>query len=195
MFSIFTKEKSGEEKKVNENKKKLENLVLITILLIIVIVVMNVPKKEEKNDVEKAIPSQVEYNQLETEETLEERMERILSYIAGAGSVDVLITYKNGIEQVPMYNTKQNTVITEEADNAGGTRKTEETNEEQSIVFKEEGSEKTPVVKQTINPEIIGVIVVAEGAESLSVKENLIKAVEATLDVPSHRIQVFARKK
>lgn len=195
MFSIFTKEKSGEEKKVNENKKKIENLVLITILLIIVIVVMNVPKKEEKNDVEKAISSQVEYNQLETEETLEERMEKILSYIAGAGNVDVLITYKNGIEQVPMYNTKQNTVITEEADNAGGTRKTEETNEEQSIVFKEEGSEKTPVVKQTINPEIIGVIVVAEGAESLSVKENLIKAVEATLDVPSHRIQVFARKK
>lgn len=195
MLSIFAKESTKEGKKVNENKKLLENLVLILILIIIVIVVMNVPKKETSENQKESVLNTISTQVNEKEETLENKLENILSYIDGAGKVEVLITYQNGIEQVPMYNIKQNTVITEEADKAGGTRKTEETNQEQNIIFKENGNEKTPVIKQTINPEIIGVIVVAEGAGNLSVKESLMKAVEATLAVPSHRIQVFARKK
>jgi len=106
----------------------------------------------------------------------------------------VLITYSNGIEQVPMYNLKQNTTTTQEMDKTGATRKTEEVSEEQNIIFNEIGNEKTPVIKQTINPKVIGVVVVADGANNMGVKENLIKAVESMLDVSSHRVQVFARK-
>ena len=193
MLSIFSKENIHDGKKVNENKKLLENLVLILIVSIIVIIVMNVPKKESNESKNESILNTISTQA--KEETLEEKLENILSYIDGAGRVEVLITYQNGIEQVPMYDTKQNIVVTEEADKAGGTRKTEETSQEQNIIFKENGNEKTPVVKQTINPEIIGVIVVAEGAGNMAIKESLMKAVEATLAVPSHRIQVFARKK
>ena len=190
MLQIFSKDKVG------ENKKLIENLVLFLVLFIIVIVVMNTLTKESSKEENSSLTNQVNaIIKTEKEETLEEKMENILSFIQGAGKVEVLITYENGIEQIPMYDSKQNTTITEEMDKSGGTRKTEEISQEQNIIFEETGNEKVPVIKQMITPEIVGVLVVAEGAESLAVKENLMKAVEASLNVPSHRIQVFARKK
>lgn len=187
MFGSFSNEK------IAGNKKMVENLVLILALVIIVIVVIN-SLGEEKNEVIQSsgsntnIISQKEKNQ-------EEKLEEILSLVEGAGKVDVLITYSNGIEQVPMYSTKQSTTTVQETDKSGGTRKTEEINNEQSVIYNEEGNSKIPMIKQTINPKVIGVIVVSDGASSLNVKENIMKAVEATLDVPAHRVQVFARKK
>lgn len=190
MLQIFSKEKLG------ENKKIIENLVLFLVLFIILIIVMNVLNEETNEANSNSLVNQIEnITQVEKEESLEEKLENILSFIQGAGKVEVLITYKNGIEQMPMYDNKQNTTVTEEMDKSGGTRKTEEINQEQIVIFEEVGNEKIPVIKQTINPEIVGVLVVAEGADNLSVKENLLKAVESTLNVPSHRIQVFARKK
>lgn len=186
MFSLFSKEK------ILGNKKIIENLVLILLLFIIVIVVMNVLSNPEKpTNVE--TQGQVTFVQNSNDKTLEDKLEDILSLISGAGKVNVLITYKNGVEQIPMYNTKINTTVVEEQDSNGGTRKTEETNNEQSIVYTENGNEKIPVIKQTVNPEIIGVIIVADGAGNINVKQNLINAATAILDVPSHRIQVFSK--
>ena len=51
------------------------------------------------------------------------------------------------------------------------------------------------MLKQNVLPTIIGVIVVADGAGNTNVKENLIRAVTAAVDVPNHRIQVFASGK
>lgn len=191
MLQMFSKENLG------GNKKIVENLVLFLLLFIIVIIVMNVLNKEDKiENNETYLVSKVNASiSEEKEETLEEKLEKILSYIEGAGKVEVLITYQTGTMQIPMYNVKQNTIITQEADKAGGTRKTEQINEEQTVIFEENGNEKNPVIKQMMNPEIVGVLVVAEGANNLTIKENLMKAIEATLNIPSHRIQVFARKK
>lgn len=188
MGTLFSKDKW------KENKKSIENLVLILLLVIIGLVVMNAfTKKEDQLPVNTITEALVGTNA--AEKTLEEKLQTILSSIEGAGKVEVLITYQNGGEQVPMMQTKQSTTTTEEADTAGGTRKTEEVKEEQTIVFEENGTSKTPVIRQTVQPQILGVIVVAEGANQMSVKENLLKAIEASLNVPSHRIQVFAKGK
>ena len=186
MLGIFSKEeKTG-------NKKMIENLVLFLVLLIIVIVVINSLGDKEETTETNSITNQILV--ANKEKTLEEKIEDTLSLIDGAGKVRVLITYANGIEQIPMYNTKQNTTTIQESDTQGGTRKTEETSNEQNIIFNENGNTKTPVIKQTINPKIVGVIVIAEGASNAGVKQNLINALEALLDVPAHRVQVFARK-
>ena len=190
MLGSFSKDK------IDGNKKMVENLVLILVLFIIVIVVIN-SLGEDKNEIAQSNSSNTNINNIinQKEKSQEEKLEEILSLVEGAGKVDVLITYSNGIEQVPMYSTKQSTTTVQETDKSGGTRKTEEINNEQSVIYNEEGNSKVPMIKQTINPKVIGVIVVSDGASSLNVKENIMKAVEATLDVPAHRVQVFARKK
>ena len=104
-----------------------------------------------------------------------------------------MISYVNEVEKIPMTDTKVTTTIISEKDSNGGERKTEETSTEESIIYEENSNIKIPVVKQNILPEVVGVIVVAEGSYDTVVKENLIKAVEATVNVPSHRIQVFSK--
>lgn len=104
-----------------------------------------------------------------------------------------MISYSNTIEQIPMFDIKENTTIVEEQDTTGGKRKTEEKSNEKSIIYEEKNNNKTPAIKQTVMPEIIGVIVVAEGAESAVVKENIKNAVEAVVDISANRIQVFSK--
>ena len=61
------------------------------------------------------------------------------------------------------------------------------------LIYEEKNSVKVPAIKQTIMPEVVGVIVVAEGAGSQVVKENIKNAVEAVVNISAHRIQVFAK--
>lgn len=129
----------------------------------------------------------------EKEKTLEEKLEVILSQISGAGNVDVMISYMNEIEKVPMTDTKVTKTVVSEKDSDGGERQTEETSTEENIIYEETNNIKTPMIKQSVSPEAIGVIVVAEGAYNETVKANLKKAVEATVIVASERIQVFSK--
>ncbi len=183
------------------NKKMIENAVIFLILAIIVMIVINSvfsTEDNQKNDVGNStneLLEQTNSKNLNVEKSeLSKELEEILSLISGAGKVSVMISYKNDTEKIPMIDTKVTTTIVSEKDSGGGERKTEETNTEESVVFEENGNSKNPVIKHEINPQVVGVVVVAEGASNNVVKENLIKAVEAAIDVPSHRIQVFARK-
>lgn len=174
------------------NKKQIENIVIFLVLLIIVIIVINSLFNDEEtreNEVLKEAISIDENNYSD----LENGLKNILSKIGGVGSVDVMVSYSNTILQVPMYDTKENTTVVEESDKNGGVRKTKEVANEQSIIYEEKNSTKIPAIKQTIMPEVIGVVVVAEGAESQVVKENIKNAVEAVVNISAHRIQVFAK--
>lgn len=174
------------------SKKTIENLVIFLILLIVIFLAINSLTKPVEEVSSYVDVSTIENNKI-SEETLEEKLEEILSMIKGAGEVHVMISYVNEIEKIPMTDTKITTTVISEKDSNGGERKTEETSTEESIIYEENSNLKNPVIKQNILPEVIGVIVVAEGAYDTVVKENLIKAVEATVDVPSHRIQVFSK--
>ena len=177
------------------NKKMIENLVIFLILAIIVIIVINsmYGQSDTKTNTVNTLGKEMNLLQTTSEISLEDRLAHILSQISGAGKVEVMISYKNEVEKIPMTDMKTTTTVTNEMDSNGGERKTQQTSTEQSIIYDENGSSKTPVIRQTVLPEIVGVVVVAEGAGNISVKENLIKAVEAVIEVPSHRIQVFAK--
>ena len=176
------------------NKKSIENLVIFLILLIIVFVVINNLTKPVEVTSEMSHEGRPSNGTLsENEKTLEEKLEVILSQISGAGKVDVMISYMNETEKIPMTDTKVTKTIVSEKDSNGGERQTEETSTEENIIYEETNSVKIPVIKQSMSPEAIGVIVVAEGAYNETVKANLKKAVEATVIVASERIQVFSK--
>lgn len=181
-----------EKIKVKGSKRIVENSVIFIILLVILIIVINsIYETEEK--VENVPVTIITEN--DVTDTLEKKLEKILSLIDGAGNVRVMISYLSSEEKVPIYDYSENNTTTEEKDREGGTRKTESKNAEQKIVFEESGNNKQPFVRQVNTPKIIGVIVVADGATSAKVKENIINAVSAVVDVPVHRIQVFVKKK
>lgn len=104
-----------------------------------------------------------------------------------------MISYTNSIEKIPIYDTKEITTVTEEKDSNGGERKTKEVSNEYTVIYEEGNNNKTAIIKQNIMPEIIGVIVTAEGAQNNVVKENIINAVASVTNIPNHKIQVFAQ--
>lgn len=189
-MNFLEKIKNGQQKKI------IENSVIFLMLFIIIIIVMNTIFKNDELTNTVSTQTIIEPEVVKNKKSgIEEQLEEILSLIDGAGKVDVMVSYLNGIEQIPMYDEKISTTVTEESDKEGGKRKTEQTSNEHTVIFEEKNNTKIAVIQQNIMPEIIGVVVVADGANNVKTKENIIKAVEATVNVPSHRIQVFERKK
>lgn len=98
---------------------------------------------------------------------LEKRMENILEQMDGAGSVRVMITVSSGLKTVPHYK-EDGTILT-----SGG----------------------KPVVEKEEFPTPIGVVIVADGADSYFVKSQIIAATVSLLGVKAERVQVYSKTK
>ena len=183
-----------EKFKAKGNKRLIENTVIFLVLLVILIVVVNTLFTEDStlnNELDNSNVLAATSNSSMYSDELEMKLKNILSQIEGAGYVDVMVSYLNSAEQIPMYDSTQNVMITNEEDTSGGKRKTEQSTNESSIIYDEKNNVRTPVIAKTVMPEILGVVVVAEGAKDVKVKENIINAIGAVVDVSLHRIQVF----
>jgi len=130
-----------------------------------------------------------------TQDQQEIKLEKALSAIKGAGKVEVMITYKSGKEIVPAFSNVESTIVTQEEDTNGGTRSINQvdTNIQPVTISNSEGTE--PLVLKEVEPEIKGVIVIAEGAEDIRVKLELLRAVQVALGVKSNQVEVFAMQK
>lgn len=187
----------------NPNKKKIENLVIFLILLIITVIAINVilgsdgdSKKNNnaENSAYKQLANEVDNNSnisVSSEYNLEEELEQVLSKISGVGQVEVLVTYSETSEIVPMYNENYTESTTQETDTNGGVRTIEQTDNSKEIIYEEQSGQKVPITKKVVLPKIEGAIVIAEGANNTNTKVNIIQAVEAVTGVPTHKVQVF----
>ena len=121
---------------------------------------------------------------------LETKMEKILSQISGAGKVSVMLTFETGVEIITAttVNNQTNTVTDEYS---GGYRQTESITESNSPVIV--GGEA--VVLKEIQPKVKGAIIVSEGADSVYVKIELIKAVSTLLNLETENIEIFEMTK
>ena len=108
----------------------------------------------------------------------EERLAELLSQIEGAGQVSVMITYQDSGERVRATDSK-----------------TAENSRETQTVMESESGGSHPFVVQEKTPKVQGVIIVADGGDSIAVQEKLKEAVSAALGVYPHNIVVCSRKK
>lgn len=140
--------------------------------------------------------TQKEDTLVDVERELEERLERILGAVEGAGSVEVTLTLASGEESVFAQNLSKQDRVIEERDQSGGNRKTTELNEQGSLVFAEapSGGRETPVVVKKKRPEVAGVLVLAEGAKDPELREKLVQAVTTLLDIPPYKVTVLAKE-
>jgi len=200
----FSKIKEKIDKILNSGDKKKSRDLLITLIILGVVIILSANmifsgNKKAENIVPKQDDKYVEVskiNSIENKDELQKNLEVILGKINGAGNVSVLITYTSSKETIPAYDVKQNTSDTQEKDNIGGIRNSKTNNNESQMVFEEaSGGIKKPVILKEIPPEIKGVLIVAEGASDLVVKESLARAAQVVLDVPVYKIQVASKGK
>ncbi|NLC87641.1 MAG: hypothetical protein GX682_02550 [Clostridiaceae bacterium] len=113
-----------------DNKKKIENLVIFIVILIITIIMINtIWNKDNKNnekvltDTDKILAktdtnkiTDTSGNNNESNNELEEKLKNILKKIDGVGNVEVLITYSESNQILAMYNEDNTKNDTEEKD-------------------------------------------------------------------------------
>lgn len=193
--------KKDKEDDVN-SKKKIENIVVFILILIITVIIINViwngdnNKEEQVTDSNKklATTNEVTMETSNNEYNIDSQLEEILSKIDGVGNVNVMITYSQTSQTVPLYNEETTVRDTEETDQEGGTRKITESDSKKDVVYKESSGEKEPITQSIVSPKIEGAIITAQGANNADVKTNIIQAVEAVTGLSVHKIQVFEMK-
>ncbi len=167
---------------------------IVTILVMAVIISIYVsslkPVDRLEEDSEAIYKPTIDEDSRE-EGTQEERLEKKLSAIKGAGKVEVMITYASSKEIVTAMNTTQSNVTTEEQDSGGGARKTTQNDINNQAVTMSESDGTKPLVIKEVEPEVKGVIVIAEGAYDINVKIELLNAVQTVLGVNPSKVEVF----
>ncbi len=175
------------------NKDMMRNLFIILIIGIILFILADIFIENNKQQVkigdnlDKVEDLQGSYSDYST--LLENKLENILSQLKGVGEVKVMITLEDTTEVVPAFNTTKNNETTRENDAQGGTREIVREDMTVQVVTNDNGE---PIVLKEVRPTIKGVIVIAEGAENLEVKEMLYEAVKTVLGVPGNRVEVYS---
>ena len=120
----------------------------------------------------------------------EEKLSNILSQIDGVGKAEVMITAKSSEEKITAKTTTTNTSSSQ--NNSGNL--TTSTNTTESPVIVNNNGTSEPYVLKEIMPEIIGVIVVAEGADSAITKLAIMRAVQTVLHVDASCVEIYPMK-
>ncbi len=129
----------------------------------------------------KEIASDQKFNQ-----ELAAELEYILSRIDGAGKVKVSITLASEGLKTYAANTRNESRSIEESQ-SGANKKTTETNVSRDLAV----SAGAPLLVENKTPEVVGVLVVAEGATSPIVQEKLVQATAILLNISPHQVCVM----
>lgn len=118
-------------------------------------------------------------------DALEEKLRQILANVKGVGSVEVMITLKDGGERIVEKDAASSESQSDDS--------SAKTNSETSVMVKDDSS-NSPYISKVLEPEIEGVLISCEGASNPEVVVKITEAVQALFDVPAHKIVVLEQK-
>ncbi len=121
--------------------------------------------------------SGVAFDNSEYVKEFEARLESKISKIKGAGKTSVMLTFASSKEVLYAEN------FTEEKDDT-------QMGKESEIVIIEGENGEEPIILKSEEAKIRGVLVICEGGDNASVREKIIEALCALLDIPSNKVSV-----
>lgn len=123
---------------------------------------------------------------------MEKKFKSILSKVSGIGKVEVMITLKASQEQVPLKDNPSTQESVNEVDGEGGSRTNSSvTREESTVLVADENGNSVPYILQELEPEVEGIVVIAEGGDDAKIKMDIIEAAQVLFDVPAHKVKVM----
>lgn len=117
----------------------------------------------------------------------EERLKAIVGNIYGVGRCEIMVTFENGIEYVYASEAKD---VSDVLDEGEGGKKQEKISSENAPVIIEQGRGKEALKVKEIQPRVRGVVVVCDGAQDISVRQQIIDAVTTSMDISSAKVYV-----
>lgn len=108
---------------------------------------------------------------------LEQQLQQILGRIDGVGACQVLVTANN----TASYVYQQDASVSEDAGHSSS---------QQQCVLVNSSETESPLLETIVHPKINGVVIVCEGGDRNVVKEQIIRAVSAALNLRTSQICV-----
>jgi len=177
---------TGEENKISLLNSKKGRLLLVIIICIGLLALLWPPvSKPDSSPTKVAQPLASQSLEGSLKHRLQTELAAILSQIEGAGTVEVSITLDSeGLKTYATNDRDERRQIEE-----GGRTTIEESSTRDLAV-----SSGNPLLLEEKMPEILGVLIVADGADDPQVKENLTNAASTLLDISPHRVRVMPRE-
>ncbi len=164
--------------KIFFNSKENKKLYIIFLLGCIGILLISLSEFSSSASEVSASKSAISTNPVfEPDEKLETRLEEEISKISGAGKTSVMLTFDSSKEY--FYAKNSNESVDEN-----------EKNREQEFVVIEGKDGDEPIILKTAEAKVRGVLVVCEGGNNAVVREKIIEALCALLDISSNHISV-----
>ncbi len=142
------------------------------------------PKKSESSGKTAAEPAQSASADSDYTERTERQLAELLSRIRGVGHAELILTAEGSGEYIYAEETEKKTDSSPDA--------ASESSKSRLFVSERSGS-KDALVRKVLNPRFVGALVICEGGSDAAVRERVIKAVSAALDLPSSKICVESR--
>ncbi|MDF2539856.1 MAG: hypothetical protein K0S76_2877 [Herbinix sp.] len=192
-----------EKKKISLKEIGLSKLFMILIggILLIVLTFPNLLGGKDNNE-KSPQGSMVTTNKNDTNTTsydtntyitdMENKLENILRKVSGIGEVKVMITLKASKKQVTLKDSPYTQESLNEVDGEGGSRTNSSVKREESTVLvNTEDGKSEPYIIQELEPDVEGVMVIAEGGDNIEVQLDIMEAAEVLFGVPAHKVKVM----
>lgn len=200
------KDKFKEEYQKLMKNKKFFNLIIIVLVVLFLLLAsssLNFNKLSNKNNLSdvsgttKVNTGEATMNEdlQNYENTQKEELKKMLQSIDGVGNVEVMIYFESGETKVPAVNDNKQTSNTEEKDTNGGTRLTEQETGGSTIVMQSDSNGTEPFITKVYKPQITGVLIAAEGAESSKLRYDIQEAVSSLYNISLDKVNVYPMKR
>ena len=165
------------------NKKTLKIIMIVFLLLIFVLLYINLSNKTFRTDSHNVENTSSNYlNTLEYSKEIERKLEALISQIDGAGKVSVMVSLDGSPELIYVYDEESKT-----SSNSSGTTTTSSSS---PIIINKDNGDSALILKEKL-PAVKGVIVVSSGANNISIKLDILRAVSTLLDITTDKISVL----
>lgn len=171
----------------DEKKKKLLLIILLSVGLFLMCISLFFPSSSDTSN-KTNTKDGLSVNEYKT--SLEKSITDTLKDVDGVGEVKVTITLDGEGQKDIAYNQSSSSSTSNDNSSSVGTN---ETTSKEAVMVRD-GSSETPYETKESYPAVVGVVVVASGANSKTVQYYITKSVEALLDLPSYKIVVLPRE-
>ena len=179
--------------------RKKEQLLTALLVAAILLLAFWPTKSREDTDEEEAVQIMpLETGQTTTatdeRENLENQLKRILQQVEGVGMVDVAITLESTGSKTVEKDTPDSSSSSEKSGGGESEKSENRSIQEETVYLEDADGTKTPYVIKETMPEVRGVLVIAQGADDLSIVEEIKEAAMALFHLDAHKIKVMKMK-
>ncbi len=188
------------EKWLDKIKSFKKEQILILLLCGVLLLVIALPADAPSTDARQQEETRMNTQETQTPDSgaaeertrrLENRLKTILSKVEGIGKTEVMLTLKSDGKRMIEKDLEESQGKEENQEENGASASDQSSSRESTVYQRDAQGNELPYVTEELEPEIAGVLVIAQGAGNAAVVSEITEAVMALFGVEAHKIKVM----